>query len=171
VLAFEAPKLLTAVLVIGASAAINEIKAEGLSLQLCLKCQEALQRSRRAYQSDAVVKVPRSCDRMNRIVMFMENYPTKIDVLSAGLDAVILFCGNPDSKMTIHETTVIKGVCKVYRNNPKSSEIVWRVCFGFTSLCKYSDLISVLVLKEKICDLMAGMFRYLSIFLNVYLCI
>jgi len=40
-LALSAPKFLKVVLSLGASAAIDEIKEEGVSLQLCVKCQVA----------------------------------------------------------------------------------------------------------------------------------
>lgn len=66
-----------------------------LGLQLCHKCQETVERQRRIDDSSSIEnKLPRSCERISRVLMFMDNYPERVDVLTAGMDAVILFARN-----------------------------------------------------------------------------
>ncbi len=81
-------------LAIGAFAAIKEIHYEAMSLQLCYKCQEAVERSKRTQSSLSTPRIPKPVERANRVLMFMENYPDKKDVNQAGLDALINYARN-----------------------------------------------------------------------------
>jgi hypothetical protein len=76
-LSISVPSLLKEVLAVGATAAIREISHEGIQLQLCAKCQETIERKRQAAGGDLTLKIPRSCDRVSRVLMFMENYPSR----------------------------------------------------------------------------------------------
>lgn len=57
-------------------------------------CQVAIERARRVKSSIGDVTVPSTTDRVNRVIMFMENYSDREDVLIPGLDAVIAFVNN-----------------------------------------------------------------------------
>ncbi len=47
---------------------IQEVQNEGLSLQLCQRCQESIERSKMKDYFQAKVSVPRSSDRVNRVL-------------------------------------------------------------------------------------------------------
>ena len=78
----------------GAQAAIEEIEGESINLQLCQKCQETVERAKRVFSSSTATKIPRSCDRVNRVLMFMGNFEERVSVTKAGLDALIFFAKN-----------------------------------------------------------------------------
>ena len=80
---------------IGAIVAIDEINKEALSLQMCQKCQETVEKFKRMKNATAKeVKIPKSSDRVNRVIMFMNNYVDRVDVQVPGLDAIIAFIQN-----------------------------------------------------------------------------
>jgi hypothetical protein len=90
----------------GAGAAVNEINDEAISLQLCEKCQVTLDKLKRAALppgAEAAVstgEVKKSSDRVNRVLMFMDNYLTRRDVIICGLNAIVYFSQN--GMFTLH---------------------------------------------------------------------
>lgn len=89
------PALLREVLSIGANAAMTEINDEMNALQLCHHCQEVLERNKRKGEYGLVeIKIPVASERVNRIVMFMENYRLRKDVQKVAIDALIMFAKN-----------------------------------------------------------------------------
>lgn len=46
------------------------------------------------FSSSTVTKIPRSSDRVNRVLMFMGNFIERASVTKAGLDALIFFAKN-----------------------------------------------------------------------------
>ena len=85
---------LKVILISGSSVAINEIKKESTYLRLCRKCQEVVEREIMLETGVISNKIPRSIDRINRILMFMTNYSVREDVQCAGLDAILTFSKN-----------------------------------------------------------------------------
>lgn len=77
----------------GAKIAVKEIKHEGGCLQMCQKCQQTVERTRK-LGSMSDVKIPASSDRVNRVTSFMESYMDKVNVQVQGLDAVLAFAHN-----------------------------------------------------------------------------
>ena len=157
-LALTVPRLLKSVLSIGAGAAIQEIRKEALSLQLCQTCQETVERERRRTGGNFETKMPQSSDRINRVLMFMESYPSREDVLATSLDAVLLFARNADCEKQIDKTNVIVNVFDALEANPEMVTVVWRVALIFAIICKIRPEIANTVSKTGVHDIMAGNF-------------
>jgi len=140
-LSLAVPKLLKIVLAIGAKAAIVEIRNEATNLQLCQKCQEAVERSKRMHNNNTTdaIKIPRSADRMGRVLMFMESYPDREDVQCAALDAIITFARNTDAETTIMETALLQNVAMTLKKNGKVESIFWRVCMALSIMCLFNS--------------------------------
>ena len=91
-----------------------EIQGEAISLQLCHKCQETVERAKRVFSSSTATKIPRSCDRVNRVLMFMGNFIERASVTKAGLDALIYFAKNGAiPSISAHDTlyTLLYSAC------------------------------------------------------------
>ena len=67
-----------------------------MHLQLCVSCQETVERAKKAGTGEKV-RLPKSSDRVNRILMFMENYKERKEVQQFGLDAMLAFARNGKS--------------------------------------------------------------------------
>jgi len=124
------PNLLKSVLAIGARAAIKEISHEGTQLRLCQKCQEVIERANNPLSVGTMIKIPASSTRVNRCLMFMENYPTRKDVQTMGLDALIVFARNADAPTQIHETKMIPLVCASLKTFANDSDVMWRAALA-----------------------------------------
>ena len=62
---------------------------------MCLSCQEVLERAKfKGVYGLVEIKLPKMSDRVNRVVMFMENYQTRKDVQILALDALITYVKN-----------------------------------------------------------------------------
>ena len=146
------PQLLKSILQVGAKAAINEIRNEMNKLLLCEKCQEALELSKRMQDTGITdgVKIPSSNDRVNRVLMFMENYPDRVEVLCCALDAMIVFSRNGDCKRSVKETRMVEMIGKCFTNNPEAREIVWRVCQVLSILAMFSDEVAMEIYRLEI---------------------
>ncbi len=116
---------------------IQEVEREGLSLQLCERCQETIERAKNKNYFQAVVKVPRSSDRVNRVLKFMDNYLARVDVQIVALDAVINFARNPDGKHQARETNLIAVIGRSFSAHPTSAEIVWRCCMALSIVASF----------------------------------
>lgn len=86
----------------GANAAVSEIQHEIISLQLCQRCQETVERARRVQSSSTSTKIPKSSDRVNRVLMFMNNYSDRVQVIRIGLDALIFYARNGIIHLPLH---------------------------------------------------------------------
>lgn len=130
ILISEVTKLLKAVLVVGSRAAISEIRSEAENLLMCTKCQEAIERRNRmratTARSDA--KIPTPKDRAKRVLTFMSNYNDKVEVIQAGLDALLNYASNSDAPATIGDTTFVEVCCTTVKSHPDKEEILWRGC-------------------------------------------
>lgn len=132
----QIPPFRKSILNTGARVAVEEIEAEAVSLQLCEKCQETVERARRVLSSSTATKLPRSCDRVNRVLTYMRNFSTRPAVVKAGLDALIFFVKNADSRNTMHETTMIPFVCEtVVPTFGDDPAVTWRAFFCLHVAC------------------------------------
>jgi hypothetical protein len=149
-ISFSVPPFLRYVIAVGARASISEINSEAVGLQLCHRCSEALERAKKPLHSfshpssssalgGGAVKVPRPCDRINRVLKFAENYLTREDVMVASLDATIAFANNPDTARTVRETPVVAVLGKVYAAHTKNPVVLWRVCLTLSILLRLSE--------------------------------
>lgn len=123
---------------------------------LCQKCQETIERSKNASYFTAQVKVPRSCDRVNRVLKFMDNYLARPDVQVVALDAVINFVRNPDAKSQARETNIIAVVGRSVSAHPESRPIIWRACMALSVLASFhgelANDIALLAVHEVLVD-------------------
>jgi len=131
----QIPPFKKSILNTGARAAIEEIEGEAISLQLCHKCQETVERARRVFSSSTATKIPRSCDRVNRVLMFMGNFEDRATVTKSGLDALIFFAKNADSKDTMGETNLVTMVCDIIPRFLENPEVMWRAFFCLHIAC------------------------------------
>ena len=86
----------------------------------------------------AKVNVPRSADRVNRVLKFMDNYLSRIDVQIVALDALINFARNPDAKLQARETTLIAVIGRSVQAHPAASEVVWRACMALSIVMTFN---------------------------------
>ena len=122
---------------IGAGVSRTEIENEGLNLQLCQRCQETIERSKKKDYFEACVVIPRSSERASRVLKFMDNYISREDVQIAGLDAIINFVRNSDGKSQTKETNLVDVLGRVLKAHPDSTEIVWRACMVLTIVVSF----------------------------------
>ena len=77
---------------------MKEISDEAIALQLCEKCQVTLDKLRRAALPPGADvsggEIKKSSDRVNRVLMFMNNYLSRKDVIINGLNAIVFFSQN-----------------------------------------------------------------------------
>lgn len=135
---------------------IQEVEREGLSLQLCERCQETIERAKNKNYFQAVVKVPRSSERVNRVLKFMDNYLARTDVQIVALDAAINFARNPDAKLQTRETNMIAVIGRSFVAHPTSAEIVWRCCMVLSLVAAFNgelaNDIALLDIHEQLVD-------------------
>jgi hypothetical protein len=152
ILISEVTKLLKSVLVVGARAAISEIKNEAENLLLCTKCQEAIEKRNRmrstSVKSDAKIALPK--DRAKRVLTFMSNYSDKVEVLQAGLDALLNYAGNSDAPTTIGDTMFVEVVCNTLKSHPEKEEIMWRACAALTTAAHMSAEIAASICRNSV---------------------
>jgi hypothetical protein len=126
-------------------------------LKLCRNCQETIERAKAKMGSSAIVVIPKSSDRVNRVLKFMENYLPRVDVQVAGLDAVINFSRNSDAAASTMETDVVAVVTKSMETHLDEPTIIWRGCMAFNLLAAYKQDVAVdiamTLIHEKCIDL------------------
>lgn len=149
------PKFLKNVLAIGAGAAIQEIRKETTNLQLCPCCAEALERAKLANTAITEIYLPKLTDRIDRVLMFMSNYSDRVDVICAGMDAVLAFSRNPDAKNLISQTKIIQISAISYTKNAMSAEVVWRIGLCYSIVMPYSETVADQLCKYDIHNLAA----------------
>jgi hypothetical protein len=89
------PQFMKDILAIGAAAAMVDITYEESNLLMCRNCQEVLERAKfKGILGLVDVKIPKTSDRVNRVVMFMENYTSRRDVQLLALDALMTYAKN-----------------------------------------------------------------------------
>jgi hypothetical protein len=157
ILISEVNRLLKAVLIVGAKAAISEIKSETTNLALCIKCQTALAKAKRFDPTAPAIeaRVPKPSERVARVLSFMSNYVDKEAVLTAGLDALISFANNADAKSTINETMLIEVVAKCLKMHAQSAEVVWRACLVYATVGAFTKEVAADIAKQQIHGLVA----------------
>lgn len=131
--AMTMPKLREVFLAIGAPASIEEIDTEALHLRLCKTCQETIELERQ--KKEQIVKpvvIPRSVDRINRVMKFMDNFLSRIDVQIAALNAVISFARNADAKTSMAQTDVLAVVSTSLKAHADKPEVIWRSCMAYS---------------------------------------
>lgn len=132
IIAIEAPKCLKYIVAVGAKVTVAEIKNEEVNLQLCSHCAEIIERAKRPKFSTIELKIPKSSDRINRVLKFMDNYIQRVDVVIAGLDAVVTYTKNPDASSTIRDSTVFTVLGRAYTSHSQNTAIIWRLCLAFS---------------------------------------
>ena len=151
------PKFLKAVLTVGARAAIKEIDHEGVQLRLCRNCQETIHRLENPLETKQF-KVPTSSERANRILMFMENYPQRLDVQMQGIEALTVYARNPDAKGTLFETRLIELACAAvvaFKNEPK---VLWRGCLLLSIVATFQSEAAVEICRFEVHKTVAEVF-------------
>ena len=128
---------------IGAPASILEINEETVNLQLCQKCQETIELiKQKRFETKGIKIIPKSYERINRVLKFMDNFLVSKEVQIAGLDAILAFSRNPDAKSSIFETNLISIIYKSLQLHIKESEIIWRICMIYSIIATFSNEIS-----------------------------
>jgi hypothetical protein len=153
------PNLLRAVLAVGARAAIQEISHEGLQLRLCQKCQEVIERANNPLSIGKMLKVPSSATRANRVLMFMENYPTRKDVQMKGLDALITFARNADAPKVVHETHMVVVTSDSLKQFKDDVDIVWRAALALALIAEFTSEIAYEIVSYDIHNIAAEIFE------------
>jgi hypothetical protein len=108
--------------------------------------------------SAAQIILPKSSDRVNRVLRFMDNYLPRVDVQIAALDAIINFARNADSAKTTMETDIIAVVTKSIQKHIEEDQIVWRGCMAFAVLASYQQEVAVEIVTSNIQDIMIERF-------------
>ena len=124
---------------VGAPNSIEEIETESLHLRLCQRCQETIELEKQKKQQ--IVKkvvIPRSVDRINRVLKFMDNFMTRVDVQIAALDAVISFARNADAPSSMSQTNLLTVVSQSLSAHKDKPEIIWRSCMAFSIIGMFS---------------------------------
>lgn len=161
ILISEVTKLLKAVLVVGSRAAISEIKSEAENLLLCTKCQEAIERRNRmsATTAKSDAKIPTPKDRAKRVLTFMSNYNDKVEVLQAGLDALLNYAGNSDAPSSIGDTTFVEVCCTTVKSHPDKEEILWRGCAALSVAARMNAETAAAITRMGVHDSLAECFK------------
>ena len=157
ILIAEVNRLLKSVLIVGAKAAINEIKSETTNLALCIKCQTALAKAKRLDPTAPAIeaRLPKPSERVSRVLSFMSNYVDREPVLCAGLDALISFANNADAKSTINETPLVEVVAKALKMHITSGDICWRACLVYAVVGAFSQEQAAEISKQMVHQLLA----------------
>jgi hypothetical protein len=127
------------IIAIGSPASIVEINKEALNLQFCRHCQEIVERQRQKFSDKkGPIVIPKSSDRINRVLKFMDNFIVSKDVQIAALDAVISFARNADAPRSTHETNLIPVIHSSLKLHAKDPNIVWRVAMAYSLVAAFS---------------------------------
>lgn len=133
---------------IGSPASIVEINKESLNLQFCRHCQEIVEYQRQKLSDKkGPVVIPKSSDRINRVLKFMDNFLVSKDVQVAALDAVISFARNADAPRSTYETNLIPVLFASLKLHAKEVSIVWRVAMAYSLVSAFSGDIAYDVAK------------------------
>lgn len=129
-------------------ASIEEIRQEETHMQLCTCCQETVERmnQKRLAICSAVV-IPKSCDRINRVLKFMDNFLVSKEVQIVALDAVISFARNADAPRSINETNLIAVAHSSVKLHAEVPEVVWRVAMAYSLVAAFSGDVAYQVAK------------------------
>lgn len=141
------------VIAVGAAASIQEIENEGLNLKLCQRCQEVIMKSKNLLGTTTKIVIPKSSDRANRVLRFMDSYLERLDVQVAALDAILSFCRNADAKGSVKETDVIPILVKCLQTHKKEVTVMWRVCMALAILASYHSDIAVNITTTSVHEL------------------
>lgn len=144
--------LIKDMLATNARVVIMEIQREATYLKLCQSCQETIERELLYCKAikDRVFTKPK--DRLQRILTFMKNYSSRIDVQLPSLDAIISFSRNSkDHHGFLMDIPFIQIITSVLNEHISIHDIVWRVAIIFSQISKgHSDIASTLVIKYAI---------------------
>ena len=152
------PNFMKKVVAIGADAAIKEITEEGTNLILCVHCQEVVERAKKAGTGQNVT-LPRSADRVNRVLMFMENYAEKKEVQICGLNAMMRFANNPDAKGQVNDTKLVYLTFKSIEKFKSDPEIVWRAMLVLATVASFDAEASLEMVDYDIHKLAVELFQ------------
>lgn len=158
-LSIAAPKFLRTVLSLGAAVAIDEIKEEALSLQLCAKCQDTMARMKSIGNSIGTQKRPKSSDRVNRVLMFMENYLKTKKVQICGLDAVMYFSKNADCQDQLPDTKLIEIVGKTCVEYKNDKDVIWRATNCLANVAELDEEFAFEIVQYNLHNLVAENFH------------
>jgi len=127
---------------VGAAASIQEIQNEGLNLKLCKKCQEVILKDKLLLGSTKPIVIPKSTDRANRVLRFMDSYLERVDVQIAGLDAMLNFCRNADAQSGVKETDIIDVLVRCLTHHSAEPRVAWRACLALSLLASLTGEIA-----------------------------
>lgn len=91
--------------------------------------------------------IPKSHERINRVLKFMDNFLPAIEVQVAALDAVISFARNADAPRSTHETNLVAVVHSSLKRHAGEATIMWRVCMAYSLVAAFSADIAFEVAK------------------------
>jgi hypothetical protein len=133
---------------VGAPASIIEINNEALSLQLCQKCQETIEIVKQKRTNICtVIKIPKSSERINRVLKFMDNFLLSKEVQMAALDAVITFARNADAPRSTFETNIIPVVHSSLKMHAAVPEVMWRAAMALSLIAAFTADIAFEIAK------------------------
>lgn len=132
----------------GAPLSIEEIRQEEAYLQFCTCCQGAVERMKmKRFAVCTPTVVPKSSERINRVLKFMDNFLVSKEVQMAALDAVIAFARNADAPRSAQETNLVAVSCASLKLHAEVPEIMWRVAMAFSLVAQFSSDLSFEMVK------------------------
>jgi hypothetical protein len=143
-LSITVPKFLAYVSDIGATASIKDIEEEALNLCLCKTCQETIERAKREknkfnFDISVKLKIPKSSERVNRVLKFMDSYISRVDVQVAGLTALMNFARNADAVGSVKDTNMITLISICIKAHPLVPEIIWRAALCLSVIAQFTS--------------------------------
>lgn len=102
--------------------------------------------------------IPKSSDRINRVMKFMDNYLMHKDVQIAALDVVLNFARNADAPLTTHETIVLRVVSDSIKVHSTTPEIIWRACMAFSIIATFNSDVSYDIIKTDVPELLIDVY-------------
>ena len=110
-----------------------------MHLQLCTCCQETVERlNQRRSDKRGPIVIPKSSERINRVLKFMDNFLVSKDVQIAALDAVLSFARNADAPRSTYDTNLIAVAYSSLKLHASVPEIMWRVTMAFSLVASFS---------------------------------
>lgn len=171
-LSITVPKFLEYVSDVGATASIKDIADEALNLKLCKACQETIERTNREkkkfnFDISVPLNIPKSSERVNRVLKFMDSYITRVDVQVAGLTALINFARNSDAPGSVKNTNLVMVTGLVIKQHFNIPEVIWRATLCLSIVATYTSDIAYEIAMLEVHELLVDNFKVFATNLTV----
>jgi hypothetical protein len=91
------------------------------------------------FQTASAAVVPKSSERINRVLKFMDNFLVSKEVQMAALDAVITFARNADAPRSTYETNLIAVTYSSLKLHAEVPEVMWRAAMAYSLVASFSS--------------------------------